>query len=257
METIVGKGGRGVIIINEENPNFVTKFAFNVASCNNLDDEFNAQLTAYNGWNSFEWPSKYGINAKILKPTNFKSFNGDQCSIMMSRIFPPDSSGLLWQLYLGGDRDLNMNVSDVNFIRGSYKGQNTLGKELNIGNKELTFMAYLSGLLIGTVQYTSRLTGLDTELVLGKENRETEILTMYLIDYDQSWSWSSGIHPITQIPLTERVIIKNLEWALSAEEYYPAPEDPLYSYFKVGYLEAAVMANLEDLANKVLERYEA
>ena len=169
----------------------------------------------------------------------------------MDRIFPPDDGEHIWQAYMYSyNPDMDKVVTVKHFIRGRYVGKNGIIKLISQYNLTIEKLAYLSGVLLSAVQYGSRQTAVDTELILGKDLSGN--ISLYLIDFDRS-TWRDEENPNTGLSFTEKQIEQELTKPMEDEEFYFGPdEEELYEKFKEGYFKTDDDFGELELAERVI-----
>ena len=250
MEELLGRGGHGSIY--SVGKALVRKESCNILDCISNKREYILQGSAYDIVKDLTYS---GI--KIPRPTDWEdqyrvNERGDICcSYEMDRIYPPDDGSHIWQAYIYA-YDANMDkISEVGgFVRGRYVGANKISELLQLEDKSIEDITYKAGILLGALQYGSRQTAIDTELILGRDSNGD--LFLYLIDFDRSSFWEDG-NLETGLPYTGNKLDYFLTKPMEDEEFYPGSDDPeLYEKFKEGYFEIAEKFGYLELAQSVI-----
>lgn len=200
---IIAQGTHGMIIIDDNNENYVYKI-FNklkVKNCDKLYNEFELQQRLHN--------ELLKDNSHIYVP-NCSDYNEnqDKCSYKMERIFPLDNIGKYFIINMNDD---NMNSIFMHSEKyGKQVGANILSNYLDI-NK----VSFNIGKLFSKLHFVMNIDGYDCELLYGIINGLKRII---LIDYDKAntFEWKLGTkiyRKIDETTIEEKILSTNTKFA--------------------------------------------
>lgn len=133
--------------------------------------------------------------------------------------------------------------------RGHFLGRDELIQE-GYFNSEEAMLPYMSelGSMMGILHYIIGVNGFDLEVLIGIREDSPKLVRLFIVDYDL-FDFNEKFNI--------KDAIKNMEWSLSAVDYFPSKSDAplLYKTFETAYLSKASSVDSLDIANKVLTRF--
>ena len=227
----IGRGGQGIILANDDYPEYVIKESHVMGRCGM--------------WN-IEYKTLKDINTKfsgacpevdVIKVHDFR-VDGDKCFMLLDRIYRPDNTiGPAIQAYFGA-----ADIQLLNKARGLYLGLKQLSKYLT--ESQIIEIVHCLGLTLSYLHYEIKYDATDVEYVLGHKYGETKN-KIYMLDFDL-------VRPIEQY---DKNTIMTLTRSLNSESYFPIPDTPYYDVFEKAYLRQAEELGHLNIAEKVIEDY--
>lgn len=242
-ERKIGKGTYGSIYESSRSSDYVAKVAFTTEVCRNYSNEFKLHHDAFDALALYNTDDVY-----IPFPMGMGySVNKKCCYYEMPRLYDPFDSkcGKIVQCLLGIDMPNHYQCDDT----GQHMGPRRLLNE--VGAKTLERLCYNMGKIYAIIQYGSKQTAYDVEMILAKIKGHVKLCA---IDYDKSESFDkfdakilgkslvNGYFPASQ---------QNLEG-----DYVTSGMRNMYQVAAAGYVNTAADYDLEEIAEKSLAIYE-
>ena len=227
----LGRGGQGIILANDEFPEYVIKKSNVSGRCGS----WNLEYRTLNDINS-----KYVPLCSQVELINVYEFliDEDTCYMMLDRIYRPDNmEGPAIQTYFGSE-----DVKLLNKTRGLYLGLKQLSEYLS--NTQIINTIRCLGQTISNFHYGLQYDLTDVEYLLGHKYNEP-INRIYMLDFDL-------VRPIEKY---DKFSADTLHWSLDSESYFPKPDTLYYDVFESAYLEEADRLGYLDFAETIIEQY--
>lgn len=201
--TVVGQGTYGIILGTVVEPHrWVVKVANCKGSCETMDHEFMLHQAALRAL--AEVQQRMG-HLPIFCPDLTNFFQNDTCCwYYMSKIYKTEKKLVHCTIFATEDdhtREAWSGIFPIPVDLERYIQQYCSEGKMEESITDLSRIAYLNGIIFGTLHYGSKQTGNDLEIVLGKDSANGKI-SVYFYDFDKSqWipEWDeSMIKPICQ-----------------------------------------------------------
>lgn len=243
--TQIGRGGFGTVYANEAYPDLVIKYSQSAVSCASFGSEFEIAQRIQSA------AEKHGFtdpNVEVVKVlaevTNIRSLLAGEpwCALVMHRVLRPRiefgaSNNMSYQAYIGEE-----GVTHSYPGRGNYIGPELIAEV--VAPVKLERIATSLGRLLGFLHYYAKVDATDMEYILGTDATD-DTPRIFALDFDR-------VKPIKNY--TDKTV-GDLQWAMSAESYFPMPEQAIFSSFERAYIDMAASAGAKDFAEKVMEAY--
>ena len=244
---MIGRGGFGRVYGNQAmDPNVAIKFSRNRESCADFEVEFKLASRIHTIQKQLNFVDEnyelISVYADVPDVTLPDSPDESHCAFVMQRVHKPtiefgSDNRMSYQAYLGTDE--NFTASG----RGNYIGTNEL-RNL-VGQEQLEALGYSAGRFLAFLHYGAKVDAGDMEYIIGHV-AGSDKLKVYALDFDR----------VKKINDYTPATIKELEWSISAESYFPFPGDQLYPLFRKGYFQVSAQMGNAETAKRVIEIYE-
>ncbi len=229
----IGFGGSGIVYFDPSQPTSVFKTTSQKETCSTWKKE----SKIYEKFNEYDIDNRF---CKLLKMKEYKIVD-DKCYMELTRAVNPENERADYTIhpFFGVD-----SLDNTHKGRGHFLGIKELIKKNYFTQENIEDYVEHLAIIMAKLHYLVQNDGYDLELFL---SREGDNIVIYLADFDLSQFMTKY----------NNEDINRMEWSLSAVPYFPTrDQSELYEIFTTNYLKEAKIHNKEDIAIKVLEKYE-